>query len=136
MGNDFSYEIDTDNEAEAQMIRIPSMLLQPFVENALQHGLVHKEGYKFLQLNFRISGEDTLVCEIIDNGIGREKAQHWKDTIHPSLKHESLGIQLVKERLNLLSKRGERKTTIYIEDRISDTGELEGTRVTINIPQL
>ena len=43
---------------------------------------------------------------------------------------------VVKERLNLLSKPGERKTTIYIEDRISDTGELEGTRVTINIPQL
>ncbi len=136
LGKDFHYNIHADNETEAQVIRIPSMLLQPFVENALHHGLAHKEGNKYLQVNFKMPDEETLVCEITDNGIGREKARTLKDAQHPSLKHESLGIQLVEERLRLLTDPGQRQTTIHIEDIISGTGEPEGTKVTITVPQL
>jgi|GEM_PF-6841959 len=136
LGKDFHYEIQVENEPEAQVIRIPSMLLQPFVENALHHGLVHKEGEKLLQVNFKMPDEDSLVCEIIDNGVGRKKANELKTAQHSALKHESLGIQLVEERLRLLSDPGQKQTTIVIEDRISGAGEPEGTKVTITIPQL
>ena len=136
LGKDFHYDIHADNETEAQVIRIPSMLLQPFVENALHHGLAHKEGNKYLQVNFKMPNEETLICEITDNGIGRAKAGSLKDAQHPSLKHESLGIQLVEERLRLLTDPGEKQTTIHIEDIISGAGEAEGTKVTITIPQL
>lgn len=136
LGKDFSYNINTDNETETQVISIPSMLLQPFVENALHHGLAHKEGGKLLQLNFKMPDDDTLICEIIDNGIGRKKAKDMKDTLHPFLKHESLGIKLVEERLQLFGNTGKRQTTIRIEDMISQTGQPQGTKVTITIPQL
>jgi ligand-binding sensor domain-containing protein/uncharacterized membrane-anchored protein YhcB (DUF1043 family) len=136
LGKDFSYSIHTDNEAEAQMISIPSMLLQPFVENALHHGLAQKEGKKHLQLNFMIPDHDSLVCEIIDNGIGREKAKELKDKLHSSLQHESLGIKLVEERLRLTGNLGERKTIIDIKDIVSDASMPGGTKVIITIPQL
>ena len=136
LGKDFQYEIHVENETEAQVIRMPSMLLQPFVENALHHGLVHKEGIKKLQINFTMPDEDILICEIIDNGIGREKSKHLKAAQHAALKHDSLGIQLVEERLRLLSDPGQKQTIITIKDMVSVTGEPEGTTVTISIPQL
>ncbi len=136
LGKDFHYEIHVENETEAQVTRIPSMLLQPFVENALHHGLVHKEGNKYLRINFKMPDDDTLVCEIIDNGIGREKAKQLKAAQHTAIKHDSLGIQLVEERLRLLSHPGQKQTTITIKDMVSSTGEAEGTTVTITIPQL
>jgi len=136
LGKDFSYQVITDNEAEAQVISIPSMLLQPFVENALHHGLANKEGDKLLQINFKIPDDETLVCEITDNGIGRAKAGELKSAIHPSLQHASLGIQLVEDRLRLLSKPGDRKTIIRIEDMVSADGTAQGTKVTIIIPQV
>ncbi len=136
LGKDFHYYIHVENETEAQVIRIPSMLLQPFVENALHHGLAHKEGNKYLQIYFKMPDDVTLVCEIIDNGIGREKAKHLKAAQHAALKHDSLGIQLVEERLRLLSDPGQKQTTITIKDLVAATGEPEGTIVTITIPQL
>ncbi|MEP6677505.1 MAG: histidine kinase, partial [Ferruginibacter sp.] len=136
LGKDFIYRINVDNETEAQMISIPSMLLQPFVENALQHGLANKEGEKILELNFKMPDDETLICEIIDNGIGRAQAAVLKKNMHPSLQHQSLGIELVKERLQLLSRGAGRQTVISIEDLVTDSGEPAGTKVIISIPQL
>jgi ligand-binding sensor domain-containing protein len=136
LGKDFSYQISTDNDAEIQVISIPSMVLQPFVENALHHGLVNKEGDKHLLINFKITDDETLVCEITDNGIGREKAEALKTAIHPSLKQASLGIVLVAERLKLLSKPDDKKIVIHIDDIVSSNGVACGTKVTIVIPQI
>jgi len=136
LGKDFSYQITTNNDAETQVISMPSMVLQPFVENALYHGLINKEGNKLLLINFKIPDDETLVCEITDNGIGRVKAGELKDAVHPSLKHASLGIQLVEDRLQLLSKPGNMKISIHIEDIVSVDGIAAGTKVTITIPQV
>ncbi len=135
LGDDFSYQVNLGNEKEAQLVKVPNMLLQPFVENALHHGLVHKEGNKFLQINIKMPDDDTVICEIIDNGIGRKKAGELKNNLHPSLQYKSVGMRMVEERLHLLSGSGDKPITIFIKDIISDAGQPGGTCVTITIPQ-
>lgn len=135
-GKDFSFSVVTDNGTEAQVIRIPSMLVQPFVENALHHGLANMEGQKNLQIKFSTPDDESLICEITDNGVGRKKAAELKSAIHPSLQHTPMGIQLVEDRLRLLSKPGEKQTSFTIEDIYTADGEPGGTKVTITIPQL
>ncbi len=133
LGNDFKYAITTDNETEAEVVRIPVLLVQPFVENAIHHGLVHKEGEKNLTVKFMLPDEYYLVCEVTDNGVGRERAGILKQRREPLPGNESKGMKMVEERLKLLDESGQ-KTTIKIEDVMQD-GEVAGTRVTIIIPQ-
>lgn len=71
--NTLTYEINIENVEE---VMLPPMLIQPFIENALLHGLLHKKGERRIVINFHLS--DTLLCEIIDNGIGRKKSMEIK----------------------------------------------------------
>ena len=134
MGTDFSYSITVDDEIDAGAIRIPGMILQPFVENAIVHGLAGKKGNKELAIVFTMPSDFYLVCEIKDNGVGREKAQQTKKAGHELLHHESKGIRLVKERLDLLSQDPEYHTRVDIIDLKEDTGEPCGTKVIVEIP--
>lgn len=134
MGPDFSYQIIVEEDIDTDAIMIPGMIIQPFIENAIVHGLAGKKGHRELVINFSMPSDFYLVCEIRDNGIGREKAQRMKKAGHELLQHESKGIRLVKERLDLLSQDPEYRTKVDIIDLKEDTGEPCGTRVVLEIP--
>jgi ligand-binding sensor domain-containing protein len=134
MGADFSYQVTVDDEIDAEATRIPGMIIQPFVENAIVHGLAGKKGSRELVIAFTMPSDFYLVCEIRDNGIGMEKAQRMKKDSHELLQHKSRGIHLVKERLDLLSHDPEYRTKVDIADLKKDTGEPCGTKVMLEIP--
>lgn len=126
------YEISVDKTIEVENTYLPPMVLQPFVENAIWHGLMHKE--QDTQGCIKISVkemEDTLVCMIEDNGVGRVKSQKLRDK--SLLKTKSLGMKITEERLKLLSKQHIAEL-IRIVDLKDPSDEAAGTRVEINIP--
>jgi len=109
------------------------MLIQPFVENGLWHGLRHKDGLKELFINF--SSDDQHIFVIIeDNGIGRGAAKSFNH--NSDVKKQSLGIKISEEQLQMVSSLSEQKSDIKIEDLFSVTGAPAGTRVTLTIPIL
>lgn len=129
----FEYSIDVDDELEAEEIMIPSMLLQPFVENALWHGLMHKEGERELRLSFEAISSEMFRCTIDDNGIGREKASTLKAARQANGKsHISRGLQITHDRIALMQRRGQ-KASIRIIDKHDSAGYASGTRVVIEL---
>jgi tetratricopeptide (TPR) repeat protein len=127
---DMQYAISTDPALNTEQTLIPNMFLQPYVENAIWHGLSHKETDKKLQI--RISWENGIVnYEIEDNGVGRKKSEELKSLFRKQ--HQSKGMELLNKRINLLNT--EYGSTIQTE--ISDVirnNEVAGTLVTIKIP--
>jgi two-component system, LytTR family, sensor kinase len=129
MGDDFVYSITADAEIEADALKMPGMLVQPFVENAVKHGLSLKEGEKKLTIHFFMPDEHHLHVMVIDNGIGRQRSAELKQqqTLMP---HISKGIQLVEERLLLLEQNKDHRSAIFI----NDLPDGSGTQVTVVIP--
>ena len=106
------------------------MLIQPYVENAVRHGLLHKEGGGQLHVRFRLEG-NMLHCTVEDNGIGRQKAAELKQERRKG--HQSLGTALTAERLDVLRKSGFKGIEVRIEDLL-DGEAPAGTRVHLTIP--
>lgn len=130
----FSWEITADESLIQDEVLVPSLMMQPFAENAIWHGLLHKEGEKKLTIRFTNNTEEYLSCVIEDNGIGREKALSIKESNINSKIRESKGIGIIKERLELLQQKTGKPATIKIDD-LHDTGNNPaGTRVQITIP--
>ena len=136
MGDVFTYKVKADEEIETDAIKIPGMLIQPFVENALKHGLAMKEGEKKLEIKFCFTVENNLIATITDNGIGRHKAKQLKEQQEKLLPHQSNGIQLVEERLRLLNKESSTENLITITDITDSLCNPLGTSVTIVVPIL
>lgn len=134
LGTEFSFSVDVGKDIEADALRIPGMLLQPFVENAVKHGLSLRDGPKQLEIFFSLSDEKRLQASITDNGIGRKKAQELKEQNEKLLPHQSKGIQLVEERLKLLDPSGNQGQAIHFTDLYDDAGDPCGTRVVILFP--
>lgn len=135
LGEDFTFRVNAGADIETDAIKIPGMLIQPFIENALKHGLALKEGEKILVIEFSLITEQLLRCTIRDNGIGRRKAMEVKQQQEKLLPYESKGIRLVEERLALLSK-GRPHCLPLFEDLYDETGHPEGTSVTLEVPVL
>ena len=125
---DFEYGIHYDGERE---IEIPSLLVQPFIENALLHGLLHKQGAKKLDVRFELG--EHLLCTITDNGIGREKAA--KISKRQSEVHESFSLKAIRKRLDILNEQFGLESDYSISDRI-ENGQVAGTIVKIRIPYI
>ena len=127
--NSFDYSISFYNHFDVLSIFIPPLLLQPFAENAIWHGLMHKEGQGMLELAFELQ-KNVLNCYITDNGVGRKKAEALKSK--SAEKQKSMGMQITAERIALLNKDIE-QTIFDVEDLIDDKGQAAGTRVTLKI---
>lgn len=120
--------IDPDIDPETTFI--PSMLLQPLIENAIWHGLLPKEQEGLLSISMQAK-EDILECKIEDNGVGRERSQAFKEK--SSLKSRSLGLEITQERLKLLNKQVT-KQLFKITDLKDSFNKAIGTRVEIALP--
>jgi ligand-binding sensor domain-containing protein len=128
--NQFSYEIIVDPDIDLQTQQIPPMLLQPHVENAIKHGLIHTVPDGRLEISIRRQG-DIIVCSVSDNGIGRERSQALKQ--QSLYKHVSQGIGLTKDRIAILNSIHSEHYGVEINDLTNGNGTSSGTRVDIRI---
>lgn len=133
--NEFHYELIVDPDIEPEEINIPPMLIQPFAENAIWHGLIPKQGEKKLSITFKMEDDDALLCVIDDNGIGREAARINKAQKQASGPvNKSRGMSLVSNRLALLERKYGKEFSVEVKDKVNGTGESEGTRVRLRVP--
>lgn len=130
----FSWKITTDDNLSNEEVFVPSLMVQPFAENAIWHGLLHKEGKKVLHIHFSSHSEDYLICTIEDNGIGRKKAMEIKEANLHSKIRQSRGIDIIKERLELLQQKTGKPARVEIEDLYDANNDPAGTKVQIIIP--
>ena len=129
----FKYEINVAEEIDAYDVELPSMIIQPFAENAIWHGLMpKKEGIPTLIINFKRDAEN-LICEIIDNGIGRKAASKVSNKNLSA--HKSTGISNTIRRLDLMSKREKKKARVEFVD-LFDDDQPTGTKVIVRFPFL
>jgi sensor histidine kinase YesM len=126
----FNYNIIYENTIEPETIYIPPMLLQPFCENAIWHGLMHKEGQGRLDIMMSIQNGE-LQCIITDNGIGREKAAELKGKT--GAKQKSFGLKITTERLALFNDEKTIPSFYRTEDVLDEDKNVVGTRVILNI---
>jgi sensor histidine kinase YesM len=131
-GQSFSYRIEVDDEIDPYEDHLPPMLVQPFVENAILHGLRNRaQGKGELTLTFQRTGE-YLQCRITDNGVGREKSR----ALNAKRGKRSLATSITEERIELLSKSLGKPVRFQITDLTDSKGEAAGTEVLITFPQL
>ncbi|MGB0929515.1 MAG: ligand-binding sensor domain-containing protein [Chitinophagales bacterium] len=129
----FEYEINIAPNIEAEDVFIPPMLIQPYIENALIHGLLQKkEGNCLLSIKFEQT-EDILICTVSDNGIGRTKAAALQNR---TLSKSKVGTTNPPKRLSILNKLNKRKIDVKIIDIYDKRNYAIGTRVKILIPIL
>lgn len=134
MDESFNYSIEADETIDKEDVLIPFMILQPFVENAIQHGLVHLTGEKIFSIELRNIEDSFLRCMIEDNGIGRQKAKAIRNAKLFAARYQSKGIDIVRQRLDLLYQRTGKKGSIIYEDLYTNEGNPCGTRVILEIP--
>jgi tetratricopeptide (TPR) repeat protein len=126
----FDYKISFINTFDPGNVFLPPLLLQPFAENAIWHGLMHKEGKGHLEIELG-TDRKTLCCTITDNGIGRAKSAELKSK--SAQKQKSMGLHITTERLALLNKNNNLQTFFNIEDIFDIHGMPAGTRVILKI---
>jgi tetratricopeptide (TPR) repeat protein len=128
----FDYRINVDEEIDPLMHKIPTMLIQPYVENSICHGLIPMDGKGFVNIDLKLKDE-FIICTIEDNGIGREAAKE-RSQKREGNNHNSLGTRITASRLDLVNELyGTSLRTIYT-DLKNEKGEPSGTRVEIHIP--
>ena len=131
---EFNYKIECDSEIDTGFIQVPPMLLQPFVENAIWHGLMNlpdrweREGHLWININ---QEDSMLICTITDNGIGRKKAAALNDK---SRKHKSMGMKITESRIAMMQKMNGGGKSIEIRDLADPDGSAAGTEVVLRIP--
>lgn len=129
-GNKFDYSIDVASNVDLYKTKLPSMIIQPFVENSIWHGFSEPDTSYHLSISFDLLQMSKLVIKINDNGIGLKRA---KEKTKKS--HRSKGLGMVEERLEALNYRKEQKMSFKVEESKNESGEVLGTQVTIIIPQ-
>jgi hypothetical protein len=128
----FTYNIHVDPDINAASVSVPSMLIQPFIENAIKHGIMHVTD-RIAHLSLRFEREGSLIlCTVDDTGIGRERAV----AINASRlrKHHSVGIDITCRRLRLLHREKNTEYRYLVKDKYDEQGEPSGTTVIFSIP--
>ena len=128
--NKFQYVIEVDPGIDWESTLIPPMLLQPFVENSIIHGISNKEGGV---IKISVSREGNMIrCVVEDNGEGRKNSVKFK--IAQEVKRESLGVKITQERLQIIDKLKKVKTAIFITDLADINNGSSGLRIELLLP--
>jgi LytS/YehU family sensor histidine kinase len=127
----FSYRITLDKKIDPENTRIPPMLAQPFIENAIEHGIRHKGSPGNIDIRFEL--QDGLIrFTVEDDGVGRQKAQEIESK--QGSRHRSMATSLTRDRLNALNKKQKKKIVMEITDLKDADGNGCGTRVAFGVP--
>jgi putative methionine-R-sulfoxide reductase with GAF domain/ligand-binding sensor domain-containing protein len=133
-GKSFSYKINVHDEIEPVEINIPPMILQPFVENAIWHGLMPLQTERKLSIYFDLETDDILLATLRDNGIGRNASAKLKESNGENkVGHQSKGMSMIQQRLQLLQQQYDKPFEVSIADITGINGEVQGTEVTLKI---
>ena len=126
------YQIHLSPEIDSHYIEIPPLLLQPYVENAIWHGLMHRSEGGMISIEVSQPTDALLHIEITDNGVGREKAGEHKSK--SATKQKSFGLQMTSDRIHLINQLYQINTEVQIIDLKDADNKAIGTRVIIEIP--
>jgi len=129
----FEYEIKIHDDLDVSEIKIPPMIMQPFVENSIWHGLMSQKTHKKILIEFDSQNEDVLIAKIIDNGIGRAASAKLKEQSTSKIHYPSRGFSLIKERLHILQQQYNKPFGAAISDITDKDGTILGTEVTLSI---
>lgn len=125
---DFKCHVDEDKQDD---IVLPAMFIQPYIENAIKHGLFHKEGIKKLKVHFTLLNDNALECIVEDNGIGQEQAAIFKEKrLHL---HIGFSTEAINERIKLLNETLDKKIELEMEDLFVE-GHPAGTKIRLIFP--
>ena len=129
-GNTFDFKVTTLLEVDTEELMIPPMILQPFVENAIIHGVAHLTENGKIDIHF-LQKNKILECSIQDNGIGREAAKEIKSQIEHQ--HKSAALEVTQERLDILNKDMRGLKSLEITDLKNKNGDASGTKVLVRL---
>jgi tetratricopeptide (TPR) repeat protein len=127
----FTYNLTVDERIDGESMMVPPMLAQPFIENAIEHGIRHKETAGHVDVRFSLE-RNLIRFEVEDDGIGRERAREIR--LKQKQVHRSLSTSIAHDRLNRLNKKLKTKIRLEITDLKNDRGEACGTKVAFGIP--
>ena len=127
----FVFKIMVADELDSEIIKIPPLIIQPFAENAIWHGLMPKEEKGCLQVEV-FQNEEMLCCKITDDGIGRKKAESLN---HKSTAmHRSMGLRITAARIAMLQEQKQINSSVQITDLVLPDGNGGGTEVLLKVP--
>ena len=129
----FKYHIHVEAKLPLYKMMIPPMIIQPYLENAIWHGLMPKKGEGSLYISFTGQSESHFRVSIVDNGIGRNKSSAMKPK---NSKHQSTGLKNIDERIGLLNKVNKVNIRSEILDMYDKDNKASGTKIVIDIPWL
>jgi LytS/YehU family sensor histidine kinase len=141
----FEYKISVSDEVDTTMIKVPPLIIQPYAENAIWHGLMHQpdrsqrtpleQGGKKEKGHLEIElylNEKTLFCKVTDDGVGRKRAEELKSK--SSLTYKSMGMQITASRIEMMRSSKVSESLLTINDLVSPDGRPAGTEVIIKMP--
>ena len=126
----FDFTITKSSEIEDDLA-LPPLLLQPFVENAIIHGLIPKQEKGTIAISFELENEN-LLCTISDNGVGLEASQKLKEQ-SVSI-HKSMALDITKKRLEMMESTTQKKSFVTIDEVVDENGVVKGTKVVLHLP--
>jgi len=127
----FDYVINIESNIDDEFVEIPPMLFQPYVENAIIHGLVNSSNPGLLDISLRRINRGTLLCTIKDNGIGRDRANDIRNK--SGIKRQPKGMMITQERIEIFNRQNRKNFSVKISDLKNDQGESLGTKVEFTI---
>jgi LytS/YehU family sensor histidine kinase len=127
----FEFKINVEHDLDTSLLKVPPLIIQPYAENAIWHGIMHKEEKGHLQIDL-FQQANLLCCKIIDDGVGRKKAAELKSKSAST--HKSMGMRITADRIAMLQQKKQVETSITITDLILADGSPGGTEVFLKIP--
>jgi tetratricopeptide (TPR) repeat protein len=129
--NSFQYWINIEGDVDTEGVKIPPMLIQPYVENAIWHGLMHKESGGNVTISIIQKTDNLLEINVLDDGVGRQEAMKIKSK--SATKNKSLGIEISNDRLKIINQIYKVNANVVIQDLVDSEGEPCGTNVCLQL---
>jgi LytS/YehU family sensor histidine kinase len=127
----FDYTVNVDEDVDSSIVKVPPLIIQPYAENAIWHGLMHKQEKGHLDIAIA-EQEGVLLCRITDDGVGRKKATELKSKSAST--HKSMGMRITADRIATLHQKNQLDGYVVINDLVLPDGSAIGTEVTLKIP--